>query len=445
MNATRMAVAMAIVALSAAAGVLAQAPDHASGTVTLDWCQSAALDNSPTLAKIPAINSGERLEIAAAGTAWLPRVTLTGKYTDQSAVTKLDLPVPGLTVPEPDTNQWQVAAELSQTLWDGGLTAARKMSVRASAAADRTQVETSLHARRGQVNTVYFGLLIINEQLAQNAILREELAANESRIASWVANGVATAGDLDAVRVESLNATQARIGLEATRRALLASLSILTGAGFSEAVTFARPGIPDGSAVPPVTAVAPGLPDVAGAGLARPEAAWFAALQTANEARKAHHIAQALPRVYALAQAGYGQPGLNLFDTDPAVFWVAGLRLSWSIDGLWSLPYTLAQVDADNAAIGADRNAFFSSVQVEAARYRCEIDRLRLLLATDDELVSLRDRLKTAAKNRLDAGTIGTVDYLREINAEALARQSRGLHEIQLLEAYYALENTLNK
>lgn len=407
----------------------------APAAVTLEWCQKAAREHSPNLEKIALSGRGERLSADAANTAWLPRLTVSGKYTQQSDVTSLgiSLPVPGVSLPEPERDQWQIAAELSQTLWDGGATAARKAAIRSGAAVEKARAETALHALRDRVNGLYFSVLLVDGQLDQNRILREELAENERRVSALVANGVAAAGDLDAVRVESLNAEQGRISLVAARKTLLAGLSALTGESFTGEEAFK---IPEAEPSTAATAME---------GTARPEAALYAALRSANDSQKAQQVSQALPKVAAFAQGGYGKPGINMFDTDPAAFWIVGVRLSWSVDGFWSLPFTLARVDVDGAAIDADRDSFFQSLRAEVAGDRTEIERLAALVASDEGLVLLRGRMKDAAKTKFDNGTIGTVDYLREINAEALARQSRALHEIQLIQARFALSNALNQ
>jgi hypothetical protein len=60
----------------------------------------------------------------------------------------------------------------------------------------------------------------------------------------------------------------------------------------------------------------------------------------------------------------------------------------------------------------------------------------------DDEIIPLRENVKKAALAQLENGVINSGDYLREINAEDNARQTKILHEIQLLLAQYKVLNT---
>ncbi len=58
-----------------------------------------------------------------------------------------------------------------------------------------------------------------------------------------------------------------------------------------------------------------------------------------------------------------------------------------------------------------------------------------LLIQKDDEIIELRRKVKEASNAQLENGVITANDYLREVNAEDQARQTRILHQTQLLQA----------
>jgi predicted amidohydrolase YtcJ len=66
-----------------------------------------------------------------------------------------------------------------------------------------------------------------------------------------------------------------------------------------------------------------------------------------------------------------------------------------------------------------------------------EQNKLESLLRSDDELVDLRNRIKSAAKAQWENGLIPVSDYLREWNAADQAEVNRTIHEIQALQARY--------
>ncbi len=69
-----------------------------------------------------------------------------------------------------------------------------------------------------RVNDLYFGILLLDEQLRQNALLQDELGRNYRQITAYVENGIANQADLDAVKVEQLNTQQKRVELASFAR-----------------------------------------------------------------------------------------------------------------------------------------------------------------------------------------------------------------------------------
>jgi hypothetical protein len=75
-------------------------------------------------------------------------------------------------------------------------------------------------------------------------------------------------------------------------------------------------------------------------------------------------------------------------------------------------------------------------------RNNAEIDKLNLLLDSDDEIVDLLASIKNTALTQMENGVITANDYLIEVNKEDQARQTKILHEMQLLMAQYASKTT---
>jgi hypothetical protein len=66
---------------------------------------------------------------------------------------------------------------------------------------------------------------------------------------------------------------------------------------------------------------------------------------------------------------------------------------------------------------------------------QAEIDKLQQLVATDREIILLREKVKQAAQAQLDNGVITPNDFLAEVNAEDQARRQLITHQLQLLQA----------
>jgi hypothetical protein len=89
------------------------------------------------------------------------------------------------------------------------------------------------------------------------------------------------------------------------------------------------------------------------------------------------------------------------------------------------------------------KETFLYNTSLTLGQQNADLERLAQLLATDDDIIALRENIKTTAVAQLENGVINTNDYLREVNAEDQARQSKILHEIQLLMAQYTRQTTL--
>jgi hypothetical protein len=117
----------------------------------------------------------------------------------------------------------------------------RKQGIRASGEADKQKLEVELYALNDRVNQLFFGIMLLNEQLEQNRILQDELATNYKRVEAYKQNGVANQTDLDALRVEQLFALQRESELKTTRKSFLEMLSAITGELIDEKTVFEKP------------------------------------------------------------------------------------------------------------------------------------------------------------------------------------------------------------
>ena len=98
-----------------------------------------------------------------------------------------------------------------------------------------------MYALHEQVNQVYFGILLLNEQLHQNSLLNENLQRSLKNIEAYRNNGIANDADVDAVKVEILNTKQQRTLLSANRHAYLHMLALLTGKTIDDNTQFVVP------------------------------------------------------------------------------------------------------------------------------------------------------------------------------------------------------------
>lgn len=119
--------------------------------------------------------------------------------------------------------------ELQQTIWDGGDIRNRKRLTRAASDVDMEKQHVDMYALNDRINQLFFGILLLDEQLKQNQLFQDDLGRTHKQVSNYIINGIATQSDLDAVSVEQLNTKQRRIELETSRQAYINMLSAFIG------------------------------------------------------------------------------------------------------------------------------------------------------------------------------------------------------------------------
>ena len=237
--------------------------------MTIERCMELARENYPQIKQLNLIDEAARYDIANVSKSWLPHINISGKATYQSDVVEMPFDIPGFSFNLPH-DQYSLVGEISQTIWDGGTSGSQKDVVTAGAEVQKKQVEVSVYSINERVENVYLGILLIDEQLRQNGILRESLERNARQAQAGIDNGIAYKSDLDMIKVNILNCEQQEDELLTDRKAYVEMLGKLTGTNL-EGQEFV---IPDENG-------AAGLPKE----ITRPELALYDARMEQNEAQ----------------------------------------------------------------------------------------------------------------------------------------------------------------
>lgn len=397
--------------------------------VTLDECQAMARSNYPAIARFAIIEQSKNYTLANANKAYLPQLSLEGKATYQSDVITIPLDMPGLEIPVPDKDQYQIVAQANQVIWDGGKIAANKEMIKASAEADVKQLETEIYTLRQRVNGLYFGILLMQEQLKLQTVLEQKLQRNHNRVASYIDNGIANQADLSSVKIEQLKAKQQRIEMVSAQTAYLQMLSILTGAELNSNSEFVKPLIQQNNSLVVIN---------------RPELDLFKAQEETIDAQTVGLKSGVKPVIGAFVQGGYGKPGLNMLQNEFYTFFLGGVKLSWNIGNFYTLKNNVKTNELKKLSIDSQRNTFLHNLDMQISEQQNEIDKYRKTMQDDDEIIRLQQQIKNAAEAKVQNGTMTVADMLRELTALEMAKQAKLLHEIQHINWIYTLKNTTN-
>lgn len=405
-------------------------------TITLAQCYEWARANFPQIHQYGLIGQTEQYNLSNASKGWLPQLSINAKATYQSEVTKLPFDsemlsavMPGMNIPTLSKDQYQIVGEVNQNIWDGGTIHTTRQLTKAQAAADREQLESDLYALNDRVNQLYFGCLLQEELIRQNALLQKELQINIDRITAMMENGVANQSDRESMEVELLNARQKEIELKASRVAFGRMLSALIGKPYDKDRVLVVPSVPGN----PLSAE-----------IDRPELRALDAKSHLLDLQNKQITSGLMPRIGAFVQGGYGRPGLNMLEDSFSPFYMAGVRLSWNMGKLYTLKNDRRKVSTSIQQIEVQRETFLFNTSLQLMQQNTEIQKVADLMKADDEIIRLRTSIKNAAEVKLANGVISVTDLIREINAEDLAKQSAAAHRIQHLNAIYNYMYTTN-
>ena len=393
--------------------------------LSIEACYEKARANYPLIKQYDLIEQSKMFNIAVANKNWLPQLSLTGKASWQSDVTTFperflemidNMGITGIVFPTKD--QYNIALNLSQVLWDGGIMATQKKMATVNADVNREQTEVNLYALYSQINQLYFSILTINEQLKQNQLFVEELERNYNIIESYVENGIALRSDLDNVKVSILDAKQRATEMKSYQKAGMAVLSAFIGETIVNSTDLIRPKFVEAQ-----TEIK-----------SRPELKLFSAQNKQFEIQSQMLYTKGMPRIALFATGALGNPGLNMFKSGFTPYFIGGLNLSWNFGGLYTM-----QDDKRNFAnlqknIEIQKEVFLFNTQQKLTQQNADIEKFKELLKQDDEIIELRTRIKNTSAAKVENGMLTVSDYLRDVTNENIARQIKTLHELHLLQ-----------
>ena len=427
---------------------LAMLPMLALGQ-TLEECQQAAENNYPLIRQYGLIEKTTQLTVSNIQKGWLPQVSASAQATYQSDVMawpdgmKSMLSGMGVDVKGLKKDQYRVGIDLQQTIYDGGVIGSQKRIAREQGKVQTAQNEVNIYNVRKRVNEMYFGLLLLEEQIKLNNDLQNLLAGNESKLESMAKNGTAAESDLQNVKAERLNAVQKATELASQKQMLQRMLGTFCGIEIKNVQK------------PQVKAEGETLATETGreATLARQEnrrpelRALDAQIGVLNAQEKALNAAL-MPKVGVFAQGYYGYPGLNMFEGMTSHKWnwygTIGARITWNIGALYTRKNDKAKLQLQRDMTENKREEFLFNNNLEQIQQNENIERYQKLIAQDGDIISLRQSVRKAAESKLTHGVIDVNDLVREINQEHAACVQQSVHEIEMLKEIYDNKYTTN-
>ncbi len=395
--------------------------------ITLFECHEKAIENAPRLKDREIIQQIGDLKTDQAGTNWYPSLDLNGKVSYQSDVVTVTLANSDIPVkfPEVPHDQYGLNVDISQTLYDGGMTRQMKMYEQAATAADIQQVEVDLYGLKGKVNQFYFAILATQENNKNLEVHLENLHARLKVVEMAFENGTIVESELKVVKVEILKVRQSMLEVEARRKSYFEALNVLCGMQFDVNTELERPI----------------FGEVAEEEVNRPEYHLFDLKDASMEAGKELISKKRMPVLFAFGQTGYGKPGYNMMSDKWDYYYMVGAGLRWNIWDWNSTNRERQVIEHQQSILQNQRTSFDKELESLRVQEVAKIEQYKKSMKLEEEVLQLQIEISEQAAYQLENGTITATDYITELNKESIARINLAMHEVNLMKS---IANYLN-
>lgn len=400
--------------------------------ISLKECLQMAHDNYPAIKQYQLIEQTRDFTLENAAKGWLPQVSASAGAYAFTDIIKANEQMARMGI---DTKNYMANASVvvRQNVYDGGQIAAQKDVAAAQSEVQKHQLHVSMYGINERVQQIYFGILLLDEQIAQNELHQKDLSTSEKSIRSIMKGGIANQSDLDAILVEGLKLQQQKDAFLASRQAYLKMLGVFVGKDLQESEKLEKPILNLRKSA-----------ESAGDLLIcenRPELQYYASQNLLLDAQRKQLDTRLRPTVSLF---GMGMLHSKVSDMVNNGILAGGISLSWNIGALYTRKNDIRKLDLQRQLNDSQREVFLFNNRLQNEQENGTVASLRKQIAQDEEIVRLRESIRSKSDRKVQLGTESVNELVRDINAVNLARAQKAMHEIQLLQEIYKLKNINN-
>ncbi len=387
--------------------------------ISLDSCISAAKQNWPAFKKQMSIAEKRNLVQETLNKNYLPKLNLSGQASYQSEViTFPDVPnMPGF-FPELPLDNYNVEANLNQTIWDGGIVKSQKDMQVAQNDIEIQQLNVEAYGLIGKINELYTNYLYFKTNEKILSISMSQLDDNIKNVKSAVDNGVVLSSDLDNLKAEKLKLQKEVINIHAAKQSIIDALNIITDLKLDTTYQFATPKVITNSST-----------------LARPEIQLLNAQISYSQASISKYKTNRMPKLIAFGKLGYGRPGFDPLTTDLHGYYMFGARFSWDV---WDWNMTKKQkqqIKLQQQIIKYNKESLSRQIAMEESQYMTELAKNEKQIELDNEIEILKKSVYLSAESKMKNGSITSTEFLKSFNEWKRSLLTTEADKLRLLKA----------
>lgn len=393
---------------------------------TLENAISDAMLNTE-IRSLSALNSRiAGLKTRNLGKQYLPQLGITGQATYQSDVTELPVSLPNIEIESLSKDQYRVQGEVRQLIYDGGSISKAKGAVAAATALENSVLEINLDNIREKVIHTYFSILELEKQQELLGLKEESITQNLKTLEAAVANGIVLPSKQYELQAAKISIQQEQSKVNAYKIHLIKVLGLLTDKEITTDNDFILPGVKKQN-VNPLS----NLPEFRQLDLKKE------VLATSYEVQKT----KSNPKAFLFFNGGYGRPALNFLDNSFQPYYLFGVKVTWNIDNLYTKKTDNQLLLLELNKIEEQKTMLFERIDIEKEKLDTELRLIETLIAQDNEILDLRQKMKSTAESQFQNGTITANELLQFINDESEVMQRMELRKIQTIKQQYLLEH----
>ncbi|BCY28321.1 MULTISPECIES: TolC family protein [Flavobacterium] len=382
--------------------------------LTLEKCYQLVETNYP-LAKQNSILANQlEVQTEAFNKDKLPKISLNAQATYQSEVTQVPFSLPNATIEPLNKDQYRATLDVNQLIYNGNVIEAQTNLKTAQTKTQQQQVKVTLYQLKSVVNQYYFGILLLQKKqelvTAKKVLLLEKI----KEIQAAVKFDAVLPSSEQVIEAEIIKINQQSNDIRYEKLKLFNYLNKLTDSNFNEDT---------------VLVVEKSIISQEGS---RPEYKLFELQNQQIDANKSLISKTNYPKVNAFAQGGYGNPALNMLNNSFETFYMAGIRLNWTLFDWNKTKKEKEALEISKQLIETEKETFELNINSQLQEVNFEIERIEQQIISDAEIIQLREKIVLSAEAQMKNGVITSSDYLNEVTQLFEAKINEQTHKVQL-------------
>lgn len=425
--------------------VLFVAALHAA-EITLDECVAFARSNYPTIKKLEIIRITENCDFTNASSSWLPSVRLgiwAGWTNRNPDINELYSNTKDAALKEyyrkMFEDDWNVLSpipweyngilEISQNIYDGGLSSALKGEAKAKAELQELEVSSTLEVVEKKVEELYFSILLLTDRKKQMDVQMEVLERNKKKLSDLERSGNGSVLSIKMIQAEIISLNQQENILIGNLAAYKQSLSLFVGKDISN-MELELPRIPNDDSKNIYDTPAMKMID-SRINMVR------ASMKTLDASLK--------PQIALVGEMAYGYPGRSIFKSvvshNPELNLALGIKMSWNLTPFYTRKNDALKLQNQIRLLDIERESLLFNTRIDNSSLNMQIAEMKNTLRQDEELLALRKEIRQIEEARLENGIIDTSSFLDKVSEETKATLAKSIHSIELLQCYRNLKS----